>query len=458
MTTKSEIGALNFYGQNTSLAPILQTGRGRDAALRAARGDEKRLYRMFPTQEASFCFADSKPHLSLRVWAYEIDENGRRRFVVASYYSFWRWYRRCIRRGAVLHFYEIIRRASACRLYFDLEYTLAHNSNVDGNQLIVKLREVIGQMKECAGRNLECVVLDSTTERKWSKHLIFPSIVFYDNEQAGEFVEKVVQHMGDDALVNNSDGARVPFVDLAVYSKNRCFRLVASSKFGKTARLLPEGHPKEGRLSIGETLFFDSLVCNVSADSNLIGSLRPIREAPYVRRNYSTPNRRHSEDGGDHVERDSLVDKYVMSIVGPHGGGIYGVTSLRGALAYSIKGGYKYCARIQRHHKSNNVIFVADLVTREMFQKCFDPDCAQFCSDPWDIPEWVFPTDGEDKLSDAALNDMMDKLDQTILVDRQKSVKTTVEETELTDEVLNAVMDCVEAELYGMEMETGNTG
>lgn len=59
-------------------------------------------------------------------------------------------------------------------------------------------------------------------------------------------------------------------------------------------------------------------------------------------------------------------------------------------IMYAIKGGYKYCANIGRHHESNNVILIADLRFRLMSQKCFNPDCRGFRSDPWPIPQQVF--------------------------------------------------------------------
>ena len=44
-------------------------------------------------------------------------------------------------------------------------------------------------------------------------------------------------------------------------------------------------------------------------------------------------------------------------------------------LVYSICGDYKYCERIGRHHKSNNIIFVAFLRAGTYHQKCMDADC-----------------------------------------------------------------------------------
>lgn len=53
---------------------------------------------------------------------------------------------------------------------------------------------------------------------------------------------------------------------------------------------------------------------------------------------------------------------------------------------YSIAGGYRYCANVGRHHKSNNVYFLADLRTNKLYQRCHDGDCAGFESAGVDIP------------------------------------------------------------------------
>ena len=45
-------------------------------------------------------------------------------------------------------------------------------------------------------------------------------------------------------------------------------------------------------------------------------------------------------------------------------------------IVYQI-GGNRFCHNIGRHHKSNNVIYCADLPLGGYFQKCLDPDCRQ---------------------------------------------------------------------------------
>lgn len=457
MEERGEIEAISFYGRTAPLASGIREEKGRKAALQAIRRDESRVYRIFHTQAQAFAFADSGKSIlyPLRIWAYEIDGKGRRKFVVASYESFWRWYRRCLRRTPTprLHFYEIIREGSACKLYFDLEYLFEYNTEISPQLCLTNLSRAIKE--EAKMSNLSWLILDSSTKKKWSKHVVINEIGFYDNIQAGEFVAKVIMRMynSSSVMVRNSDGKEVPFIDASVYSRNRCFRIAGSSKFGKTARLLPEDHSKDGaRLSIPEELFYNSLCCNVSTQAKLFGSPRPISKY-----SHSSLTRKRSRGASGNLDEGTNeepshetenIDKYIMSIVAKDGGGIHSVTSLNGALSYAIKGGYKYCGRIGRHHKSNNVIIIVDIKTRTGYQKCFDPDCSQYCSEGWDIPRWVFPEKkvGKNDVSGDEIEQFMDHLDDTILQESKRQY-APAQSIELTDDLLNTIMDCVEATL-----------
>jgi len=54
-------------------------------------------------------------------------------------------------------------------------------------------------------------------------------------------------------------------------------------------------------------------------------------------------------------------------------------------LCYRVAGS-RFCARIGRPHKSNQIYFVADLLHGVVYQKCFDPDCYEYRSEPWRLP------------------------------------------------------------------------
>lgn len=455
----------SFYGGQKPVAHALQGGKGAEVALKAVRASPERLVRQFATQEQAFAFSDEHPHLRLHTWSYEIDDQGKRRFLVASYASFWRLYSRCIRRSQLLHFYEIIRAGDVTKLYFDLEFVRAKNCDADTERMVQVLKETVAGL---SGRSVEkgIVELSSTTEKKWSKHLIFENVCFHDNIQAGEFATEVCENMQAAhpglLMVRNNDDELVPFVDLAVYTKNRCFRLVGSSKFGKPTRLLPDEHPREGRLSIAKDLFFDSLVCNVSAGTPLRGSPRPAQSAAsFVRRTFApggSPHAKRLRPAGEDESHSGFqrMDDYVMSIVSPSRGSIYGITHFRGSgtLQYTIRGGYKYCARVGRHHKSNNVILIADVPTRKMYQKCFDPDCRDFCSDPWEIPASVFETKNSE---DAAMKsaESGEDIPGFMLYDMMEEGEAERRAEELSDDVLNAMMDCVEMSLLEARNQQG---
>lgn len=447
------IAAKSFYGDIHFVPPALAPGSGRSSALRASRNDPNRIFRSFPLQQKAFDFCDVRPGYGLRVWSFEIDNKGRRRFIAASYESFWRVYSRFIRRGCELHFYEVIRERHASKLYFDLEFQLQQNPNARPEEMVDALVGVCAEL--CELRTLSrngpgFVELDSTSDKKFSRHLIFQNIAFHDNVQTGDFARRVVELMvaKDPSLVmvNNTDGEVVPFVDLGVYTKNRCFRIVGSSKFGKSHRLLlrKQAICRE-RVSVSKDLFMHSLVCSVGTNAVLLGSVSPFQ----TERVLGTKQGGHNCTPSDSFKRlpgekspFPLLDKYIYSIIGRHGGGIYGVTILSSSetVMHTIKGGYKYCGNIGRHHKSNNVILITDLRKGEMYQKCFDPDCRGYRSPPWPLPPTLRPgADAEDpgyiddSVSDGCLNDMMDRIEgERLAPDLTGGVD---------DDALNALMD-----------------
>lgn len=191
-------------------------------------------------------------------------------------------------------FYEVIRQSHAAKLYLDLEFQSEPNREASGD---VMTNAVISTCFALAGvtnprwsgtshnddNGEDVVVLDSTTEKKFSRHLTFTKIEFHDNVQMGEFVSRVVCDMIEKDRNNMmvfKDGSKatnveqVPFVDLGVYTRNRCFRLIGSSKFGKTARFIFPNR-KGLRVSVSEKEFLRSLVCNVECDQKLLGNPRP---------------------------------------------------------------------------------------------------------------------------------------------------------------------------------------
>lgn len=230
------------------------------------------------------------PQLPLKVCSLQVPSEGTRKFVSASVPEMWR---RLVQLApASRHFYEILREDTPLHLYFDIEFSYDSNPTLDGDALVFNLLQWVStHMKDCFGQNGEfdarhLVDLDSTTTRKFSRHVIvrLPSgCVFRSGAHAGSFVLSLVRRlqrwraldedvealwvappptppedpatgpfkatvlpMTQHSSSTHSGTAALPLpppkefiADLAVYTKNRAMRQYLSTKPGRNAPLLP---------------------------------------------------------------------------------------------------------------------------------------------------------------------------------------------------------------------------
>nr|XP_021506430.1 DNA-directed primase/polymerase protein [Meriones unguiculatus] len=276
--------------------------------------------------------------------------------------------------------------------------------------------------------------LDSSTEEKFSRHLIFQlhEVAFKDNIHVGNFVRKILQpalHLlakededkipevmsheascfsdvllkqevseawekpgppkqcGPDLsflVVKNSLGEKHLFVDLGVYTRNRNFRLYQSSKKGKCVPLeVAEDNrfiPKQAKdISEENQYFLSSLVSNVRFSD----TLRILTcDTSQTRRKWDE----YFNSTGTSVEPIEgfqcspypEVDQFVLSLVNKHDiqGGIrrWNYFFPEELLVYDICK-YRWCENIGRAHKSNNIMILVDLKNEVWYQKCHDPVC-----------------------------------------------------------------------------------
>lgn len=317
-----------------------------------------------------------------------------------------------------LHWYEILRARFPCHLYFDLEYPKHEslNADVDGDALVDRLIEYTrARMKtdfDLAILDGDIYELDSTTDQKFSRHLIIkvPGYAFYSSYVAGEFVRQVCADSGSSLLVKNRDGSTTYFVDTAVYTNNRLFRLAYSCKVGKTNNLMPTR-----RFAMAKTprhtpaaVFRETLVTSVDAASSLL-LVRPlismsmgtqcetsevIQQRRGVKRDHEfsfLPNKAAI------AKLETLahaaiptIEKYASHRAGDRSVFVknYQICGGYGTVAYSLDGdGAHFCSNHGGDHKSNYVYIVANFFTRRMAQKCYDPDCDTYKSPSHEMPE-----------------------------------------------------------------------
>lgn len=217
------------------------------------------IWATFPRQDEAIKYA--KEETDARVFSYQDHVNGQRRFLVSTYKEFWRRYETM--NPKFRHHYEVIQEGLPCHLYFDLEFNKRENADRNGDEMADLLLKIIFDAvaeKYCLEGNNDWVVeLDSSNEDKFSRHLIiqFPKAAFKDNSHAGAFVTEICSRISSISerdgrfrklfVSKDSSSIDIPFqlfVDKAVYSRNRCFRLALSSKAGKSTVLLPSGRFK----------------------------------------------------------------------------------------------------------------------------------------------------------------------------------------------------------------------
>ena len=231
----------------------------------------------------------------------------------------------------------------------------------------------------------DVIILDSSTKKKFSSHLIFTKVVFENNQHCGAFVKNLVDKFSNEELgifsSIDSHNNKKMIVDCSVYSVNQNFRLIFSSKFGKNSPLIVSRNNqfviKDGQLQ----LFLDSLVSDknlvvntFSADSNPEFESTTIIECPPVSNNPSLPSKL--------TEIKSLL----KTLIKP--GTIsdikfYENKGRSSMIIFEIRN-FKFCQNIQREHKKNNIYYVCDVNKSVMYQKCYDLNCSGYRSP--DIP------------------------------------------------------------------------
>nr|GMC67130.1 DNA-directed primase/polymerase protein isoform X1 [Ipomoea batatas] len=421
---------LVFYGSPHGVPPkrpasLLRLLHEIRVDLSEQKKQSQEIWATFPKQVEAMKYA--KQCINARVFSYQDHINGYRRFLVSTYEDFWKRYNSMNPKRR--HHYEMVMLYSQglpCHLYFDLEFNKKANADKNGDEmvdlLIVAVFDTLLQKYSLEGSHDWIVELDSSTEDKFSRHLIIrlPKIAFKDNSHVGAFTAEVCSRIYSSSetderfrklfVSKDSKSVGIPgqlFVDNAVYSRNRCFRLALSSKAGKSSVLLPSGRFKCKSMSEDE-MFMGSLICNIDADcerllvckmdSDCVRTLHFNTEIAQSFQQMSiTPqafelNNFESDPSGTYLMGKSpfpAVDAFVEYIasIGSVPGKIrsWYWFSEYGLIVYSMSKN-RYCERIGREHKSNHVIYVVDLRRGDYYQKCHDPDCRGYRSPLRPIP------------------------------------------------------------------------
>jgi len=410
---------------------------GRELRRKQLRQEQAaRPFHAFAKQEAAVAFLLSQGASAgpggLSLWAQELDGKGRRRFVATTSELAWEHVERGYRK-ATAHFYEVVTAGRPCHLYYDLEFKRAHNADADGDAMVAALlRRTAAALEEWLGATVERVAdLDSSSEAKFSRHLtvVLRGAAFRSNAEVGLFVRRLASEIAADEapdaramsiVVAAADAAcgapaeRGLFVDLAVYTRNRCFRCCASSKFGSDRVLKPRTSGGE-LLEPTRQLFLDALLCAVLPGSKLFECVSGFED---VAASYGRAAPRVAA-GGAPQPRSSApaasspfphIDEFIVAMGSRFGGDrakIRAASYSEGprTITYCMASN-RYCARIGRQHRGNNVVYTVQLEDSGgyFWQSCFDPQCADWRSAARPLPD-------ELRVAKGAVMDEADRFD-----------------------------------------------
>ncbi|KAL6871481.1 hypothetical protein ACP4OV_014310 [Aristida adscensionis] len=319
------------------------------------------VWATFPRQEEAVRF--SKAHSHTNVFSYQDHLTGTRRFLVSTYEEFWLRYNKLDPKKR--HHYEVIQEGSPCHIYFDLEFDKRLNKNRNAGEM-----------------------LDSSTEEKFSRHLIIrvPKTAFKDNSHVGTFVSEVCSRIAaqrsadsnlDKLYITKDSSCTGPldqlFVDTAVYSRNRCFRLAFSSKSGKKSFLIPTGRFKSNKMSDKE-VFMESLICRLddNCDKLLVCTL-----------DLECKKTLHFDaEVGMHIQGRDCKDPVVTYRSDFPRECTYGRSPFP-ALDSFIESIASF--------GSVSVMYIVDFQRAAYYQKCYDPDCQGYRSPLRAVPLDVMP-------------------------------------------------------------------
>ncbi|KAI8828364.1 hypothetical protein BJ741DRAFT_713673 [Chytriomyces cf. hyalinus JEL632] len=440
----------SFYGQNLVVQVHDEDDRGEerpkrrnakpDSWLKLIENIRKQsienncfvVWQVFHRQETAFRAADTSFE-PLRVFSYEIDVQrpGIRRFVISTVGGFWTKY--CSMAQAERVYYEVIRENTPCKLYFDLEFSIDLNPGLDTHAMMVVFKErVIEELSEVFQLRVDIqniYDLDSTTGAKFSRHLIFniPNTAWRNNAHVGQFVQNLVHKLRTEhkmlqqlpemsteqqsrfnqistLFIKTSHDSSSLFIDEGVYSRNRNFRIMHSSKIGKAAFLKPYSMNPEPEFEMNPNEPGDFIASLVSITrwlpgTRLLSTLNTAEISTSVsiasKAILKSPASYGPENASAYPEIDAYVAQWIHQNTKTASGSKPTIKSVSSfsqdkILFYSVAGN-RYCFNVQREHKSNGVYYVVDLKRGSFNQRCHDPECKHFISRDVDLPLHLNP-------------------------------------------------------------------
>jgi len=316
---------------------------------------------------------------NLPVFSQDLSEDGSKTFFCCGYEYF------CnvlYKRENMRSVYEVFKFNKPTKIYLDFD---KHTSEISKevfeagfcafmNVMVDTLQETYDNLLDM---NIPCVTLDASTEKKFSRHVIL-QVTMVDVSTVKEFVEYVLSKCPCDS------------VDTTVYTRNRSFRLLYSSKLGKNAPLRILGTVKNAHTEYNADHVFMCMIQGI-LPTHYLGKLRMDNTAYEVRSFFKPDQSRKRKRSGDfyipsdHVPTDE-IPVGIVSYINENSGKIRSAKREGDFLSLIVSG--TYCPYIKGYHKHNNAYFTICTISRVGWWKCADTDCPQMNYDKSNL-DWA---------------------------------------------------------------------
>lgn len=311
----------------------------------------------------------------LPVFSQDLANDGSKSFFACGYEYFCNT---LYRRQNMRSVYEVLQYNYPTKIYLDFDQYTTDTSkeafdagfNAYMNAVMDTLQETYDDLKDV---NIPCVVLDASNDKKFSRHVIV-QVTMVDVATVKEFVEYVLAKCPCDS------------VDMKVYTRNRSFRLLYSSKLGKSTPLSVLGDCTKNEYNPEHV--FMTMIQGI-LPKHYSGSLKMDYTALEVRNFFKPQKSRKRKRSGDtlseHVPTDDLPGGLV-TYINENNGTIRSAKKDGDFISVIVSG--TYCPFIKGHHKSNNAYFTICTTNRIGWWKCADIDCPQINYDKSNL-DWI---------------------------------------------------------------------
>lgn len=167
-----------------------------------------------------------------------------RAFIVASEREFYNKILRGVRTSE-RNYYEVIKPDKPCHLHLDLDLNCEKHPSIEIVDVWKSIQPYVDECIKDMGHEIEeCIVMDSSNDKKGSYHILYKlkDHIFASSAHVGAFLRCMFEHrikrLPDIRFIWNE------FVDMGIYTRNRLFRMLSCTKKSDPTRVLRwEGHP-----------------------------------------------------------------------------------------------------------------------------------------------------------------------------------------------------------------------